>query len=444
MTQPNSEVLEHTGTPSAVPTALQASCDHTFNPKCAHNLMETKCNQPQYLIPLNKICAHIPSGSQNNQVSLSNSLASPYPPDPGEHVLKRSATATGEQDFPVKWFKFIHPSPKPRMTETLVQKPVHVAYSPIASMNYQWTINLHDGYPLLQGTQPEEYIPPTLHTLSNHKPTMFHLGDDYLCTTRILLPPGDNGENLEAATNEETKISDDLYKLKALIGHQGPLKALGPNWKEFQYNVLIEWETGEKTYEPLSVLAAYNSFTWASYTKVNGISHLDGWKRMMNLAKRDKHDLTCIASPKGVMKSTFSWTNLFKSSTSSTLSLGEPTLGKFNQVKLLCSSTSSTLCDPTLAKLNQETEFCITIHITFDDSVVHTGTTFSLPSSSSETSRVSDCQSNLVTTPCSTRILDKLMIEVTKDPIHPVGKNGEHIIKSKPTHGFIGYWPNWK
>ena len=138
-----------------------------------------------------------PSASQHNQVSLSNSLASTYPPDPGEYVLKRSATATRVQDFPVKWFKFIHPSPKPRMTYTPVKKPVHVAYSPIASMNYQWTINIHDGNPLLQGMQPEEYIPPTHHTLSNHKPTMFHLGDDYLCTTKILLPPGDNGENLE-------------------------------------------------------------------------------------------------------------------------------------------------------------------------------------------------------------------------------------------------------
>ena len=148
MAPPNSENLDPTDTPSAVPTGHQASCDHTFNPKYAHNLMETQCNQPQYLIPLNKICAHIPSASQNNQVSLSNSLACPYSPDPGEHVLKRSAKATGEQDFPVKWFMFILPNPKPRMTETPVQKPVHVAYSPIASMNYQWTINLHDRYPL--------------------------------------------------------------------------------------------------------------------------------------------------------------------------------------------------------------------------------------------------------------------------------------------------------
>ena len=147
MEHPNSEDLHTTDTPSTVLIPFQASSDHTSYPKCAHNLMVTRCNYPQYLIPLNKICAHIPSTNQNNQVSLSNSFASPYPPDPAEHVLKRCATATGEQDFPVKWFKLIHPSPRPRMTETPVQMHVHVASSPIASMNYQWTINLHDGYP---------------------------------------------------------------------------------------------------------------------------------------------------------------------------------------------------------------------------------------------------------------------------------------------------------
>ena len=54
MAQPNSEDLDPTDNPSAVPTALQASSDHTFDPKCAHNLMETQCNQPQYLISLNQ------------------------------------------------------------------------------------------------------------------------------------------------------------------------------------------------------------------------------------------------------------------------------------------------------------------------------------------------------------------------------------------------------
>ena len=135
--------------------------------------------------------------------------------------MKKSSISTGEQDFPVKWFQFIHPSPNSRMTETPVQKPVHVTYSPIASMNYNWTINLHDGYPLFQVMQPEEYIPPPLHTFCNLKPTMFHHSDNYLCPSKILPSPGDNGENLKATANEENKINDDLYKFRALNGHQG-------------------------------------------------------------------------------------------------------------------------------------------------------------------------------------------------------------------------------
>ena len=96
--------------------------------------------------------------------------------------MKKSATER-EQDFPVKWFKFIYPSSKPRLTETSTLTPVHVAYSPIAFMNHQWTINLHDGYPPLHVLLPEEYIPPSLPTLCNLKSTMFHFGIDLLHST---------------------------------------------------------------------------------------------------------------------------------------------------------------------------------------------------------------------------------------------------------------------
>ena len=75
-------------------------------------------------------------------------------------------------------------------------------------------------------------------------------------------------------------------------------------------------------------------------------------------------------------------------------------------------------------------------------------TTVSVPRSSSYTHQVSNCQSNLVTTPSSSidltsqslsllslsflwckilLILDKLKIEMTKDPLHHAAKNGEHF-----------------
>ena len=48
MVQHNYEGLNPTDTPSAVPTTVQAPTDQTFNPRYAHNPMETKCNQSQH------------------------------------------------------------------------------------------------------------------------------------------------------------------------------------------------------------------------------------------------------------------------------------------------------------------------------------------------------------------------------------------------------------
>ena len=81
--------------PSAVPTALQAPSDDTYNPKCTHRLMETQCNHSQYPILMKQNCTHNPSTSQVSKSNHPNSVTFPYPPDPGEHVLETpSAPAT--------------------------------------------------------------------------------------------------------------------------------------------------------------------------------------------------------------------------------------------------------------------------------------------------------------------------------------------------------------
>ena len=95
-------------------------------------------------------------------------------------------------------------------------------------------------------------------------------------------------DHLEVAANDDNEFSDDLFTYRALIGHKGPLKPTDPNWKGCKYNVLVDWETGEKTYEPLSVLAADEPMTCALYANENDLLHIDGWKMFRNLAKRDK------------------------------------------------------------------------------------------------------------------------------------------------------------
>ena len=193
----NCEDLDPTDAQSTIPSALQSPRDDTYNPKCPHNLMENQCNQSQSPTLMKQNCTHSPSTSQVKKRNHTNPMALPYPPDPGEHGLERSAAPT-------------------------------------------------------------------------------------------------------------------------------------------------------------------------------------------TLVERDQLDLSSIVPPRGEMESSFSWTYLFKSPTSSTLCFGEPTLRKLNQVKLLCNPTSSTLCDFTLGKLNQETEFYITNHTP----LVHTGTPFSMPKSPSGTNRI--------------------------------------------------------
>ena len=90
----NCDDLDPTDTPSAVPTALQAPSDDTYNPERTHSVMETQCNHSQYPILMKKICTHNPSTSQVSKSYHPNPVTFPYPPDPGEHVLETSSAPT--------------------------------------------------------------------------------------------------------------------------------------------------------------------------------------------------------------------------------------------------------------------------------------------------------------------------------------------------------------
>ena len=64
--------------------------------------------------------------------------------------------------------------------------------------------------------------------------------------------------------------------------------ASDPDWKGSKYNVQVEWETGEITFEPLSIIAADDPVTCAGYAKENDLLALEGWHRFRSLAKMDE------------------------------------------------------------------------------------------------------------------------------------------------------------
>ena len=78
------------------------------------------------------------------------------------------------------------------------------------------------------------------------------------------------------------------WKFKRITAHEGPLQPNHPNYNGSTYNVMIEWENGEITSEPLSIIGADDPVTCAIYARENKLLDKPGWKRFSRLAKREK------------------------------------------------------------------------------------------------------------------------------------------------------------
>ena len=74
------------------------------------------------------------------------------------------------------------------------------------------------------------------------------------------------------------KTEEGLWKFKSISAHQGPLSQSHPAYNGSRYNVLVNWETGESTFEPLATIAVDDPVTCAIYAKENGLLEEDGWK----------------------------------------------------------------------------------------------------------------------------------------------------------------------
>ena len=108
------------------------------------------------------------------------------------------------------------------------------------------------------------------------------------CKVEQLISYNQLVENLENAQDNDMSMDQELFEFRSVIGHQGPLAATDPDWIGSKYNVQVEWETREITYEPLSIIAADDPVTCAAYAKDNDLLALEGWHRFRNLAKKDK------------------------------------------------------------------------------------------------------------------------------------------------------------
>jgi hypothetical protein len=85
---------------------------------------------------------------------------------------------------------------------------------------------------------------------------------------------------LEYITKDEE--SDIQWKFRRIVSHE---------YKGSQCNVLIEWENGEITSEPLKVIAADDPVSCAVYARENDLLDKPGWMRFKHIASMKRSSL---------------------------------------------------------------------------------------------------------------------------------------------------------
>ena len=76
-----------------------------------------------------------------------------------------------------------------------------------------------------------------------------------------------------------------LQTFKGVLDHQGPLKRHDPKYKRSPWNVLIDWDDGTQTWEPLNLMGKYDEITIAKYAQGNDLLNKPGWKFLRGTAK---------------------------------------------------------------------------------------------------------------------------------------------------------------
>jgi hypothetical protein len=97
-------------------------------------------------------------------------------------------------------------------------------------------------------------------------------------------------QHLADEFNEES-YGIKTWKFRKLIGHQGPLSPRDRKYKGCTWNVLVEWETGEVTTEPLNQMEMDNPISCAVYAQKNDLLDTPGWKHFKSRTKQEKRML---------------------------------------------------------------------------------------------------------------------------------------------------------
>ena len=87
---------------------------------------------------------------------------------------------------------------------------------------------------------------------------------------------------------------DSLFKFRDIVAHQGPLESIDPDQKRSKYNVMVEWESGEVTYEPLKLISKEDPINCAVYAKKHDLLDTTRWNHPKSHAKISKRLIRAV------------------------------------------------------------------------------------------------------------------------------------------------------
>ena len=114
--------------------------------------------------------------------------------------------------------------------------------------------------------------------------------DDHISYNQLM-------EYLEDNT-DTGQLENGLYKFRCTKDHRCPYTPSDPEYIGSSYNLLIEWETGEMTWEPLSNIIASESYTCAVYAKKHDILNTPGRKLLKRHARTARRHIRTLKNSK--------------------------------------------------------------------------------------------------------------------------------------------------
>ena len=101
-------------------------------------------------------------------------------------------------------------------------------------------------------------------------------------------------ELIDALSTQEINLkegnTEDLtfWNWKQIQSHEGPLSPTHPSYKGSKYNLVIEWDDGSVTHEPLDTFCKDAPMACATYAKDNGLLSAPGSKRYKRLLEAEE------------------------------------------------------------------------------------------------------------------------------------------------------------